>query len=151
MSRNSVRNPPALAGGRFKNIRKVKVGEDIYRIVYKKDDKFHGVCDTVSKVIKLDSGLKELGLTAQVETIFHELAHAVASHFDLDAAFQKSKAAEKPFEQAIDFSAKGLLMVMLDNLSLFEWIIKALKKETRKGAPNVKQRHGQGKRKRRPR
>jgi hypothetical protein len=119
----------------MKQFEKIKVGEDIYTIIWRNIGDDNGEADCNEKKIVLNPSLSSCGITCRIETLLHEIAHTVACHFGLDDFYQGAKKIGKDlerFEKIIDSAARGTLMVMMDNPDLFRWILDQTSTQTAK-------------------
>ena len=118
----------------MKQFKYIKVAEDIYDISWEDLVDEQGITDCDKKTISLDPDILKYAPSARIQVFLHEIAHAVASHFGLDGYYQHKPTNETMvvFERIIDTSAKGLLMVMVDNPEFFRWIMDTIKKEEKK-------------------
>jgi Zn-dependent peptidase ImmA (M78 family) len=109
----------------------VKVGEDIYTVHtdnLKKKEDAQGFIDVDAKEITIDIHVADTPPSNRLVTLFHELAHAVANHFDLESLCKS----EDLLDHLCEVSARGLVMLMRDNPCLFRDALDSLQVESKK-------------------
>lgn len=96
----------------------VWVGEHKYRLIFKRlDDNDRGQCLTDKSEIIIDT--HNASKTQILETIFHEISHALSEHFDL----QPEDPTDKNYEHIISCCGKAIILLMIQNKSLFRHVL----------------------------
>ena len=80
-----------------------------------------GACDVEKKAIAIREQDTKNSVRL-LEVLFHEVGHAVVAHFGIELAPAKE-------DRAVDAVARGLVMLMRDNPTLFRRALDALKED----------------------
>jgi hypothetical protein len=106
----------------------LKIGEDFYDVQVVEKSRGDASCNVEEKLINIDRDILKTPLTNLLTSIFHEVNHGISDHFGFTFMIN-NKHHEKLAEDIIEASARGWVMLMIDNLEFFEEVISKLKKE----------------------
>lgn len=104
----------------------VWVGGHKYKLKFQRlDENDRGVCHTDKTEIIIDNF--KASKTQILETIFHEIAHAVSEHFDM----QPDDPNDKNYEHVISCCGKAMVLLMTQNQDLFQQCLLEIRKLSR--------------------
>ena len=89
-----------------------------YRLKFHRlDDNDRGQCSTDKSEIVVDP--HNASKTQMLETLFHEIFHAISEHFDL----QPDDPQDKQYEHVISCAGKSIVLLMTQNPKLFQHVL----------------------------
>lgn len=106
----------------------LKIGEDFYDVQIVNKSRGDASCNVEEKLITIDKDILNTPITNILTSIFHEANHGISDHFGFTFMINNKQHA-KFAEDIIEASARGWVMLMVDNLEFFEEVVSKLRRE----------------------